>query len=72
MGSVLVVADAPLLNERLGFEEGIEPPVDEQLYAEPVNERLDPGVFPVTRARRLLVAAVHTSHADQVRGLLGL
>ena len=46
VGSVLVVVDAPVLDEHLGFEEVVEPPAVEELVAEPAVERLDPGVLP--------------------------
>ena len=46
VGSVLVVVDAPVLDEHLGFEEVVELPAVEELVAEPAVEGLDPGVLP--------------------------
>ena len=46
VGTVLVVVDAPVSDEDLGFEEAVELPEVEQLVAEPAVERLDPGVLP--------------------------
>jgi hypothetical protein len=46
VGSVLVVVDAPVLDEYLGFAEAVEGPAVEELVAEPAVERFDPGVLP--------------------------
>ena len=46
VGSVVVVVDAPVLDEDLGFEEAVELPAVEELVAEPAVEGLDPGVLP--------------------------
>jgi len=46
VGSVVVVVDAPVLDEDLGFEQVVELPAVEELLAEPAVERLDPGVLP--------------------------
>ncbi len=46
VGSVLVVVDAPVADEDLGFEERVELPEVEQLVSEPAVEGLDPGVLP--------------------------
>ena len=52
VGSVLVVVDAPVLDEHLGFEEVVELPAVEELVAEPAVERFDPRVLP-WRARSM-------------------
>jgi hypothetical protein len=46
VGSVLVVVDAPVLDEDLGFGQVVELPAVEQLVAEPAVEGLHPGVLP--------------------------
>ena len=46
VGSVLVVVDAPVVDEHLGFEEGVELAAVEELVAQPAVEGLDPGVLP--------------------------
>lgn len=43
VGSVVVVVDAPVLDEDLGFEEAVEGPAVEELVAEAAVERLDPA-----------------------------
>ena len=46
VGTVAVVADAPVAEVDPGFEEGVELPGVEQLVTEPAVERLDPRVLP--------------------------
>ena len=46
VGPVLVVVDAPVLDDHAGFEEAVELSAVEQLVAEAAVEGLDPGVLP--------------------------
>ncbi len=46
VGTVVVVVDAPVFDEDLGFEEGIEVAAVEELVTETAVEGLDPGVLP--------------------------
>jgi hypothetical protein len=46
MGPVLVVVDAPVLDDHAGLEQAVELPAVEELVAEAAVERLDPGVLP--------------------------
>jgi len=46
VGPVQVVVDAPVLDEHLGLEQGIEPLAVEEVVAKATVERLDPGVLP--------------------------
>jgi len=41
-----VVVDPPVLDQHLGFEQGVEAVTVEELVTEPAVERLDPGVLP--------------------------
>ena len=49
VGSVVVVVDAPVADDHLGFEEAVELPQVEQFVAEAAVERFDPGVLPALR-----------------------
>ena len=51
VGPVGVVVDAPVLDDDLGLEEGVEQLAVEELVAEAAVEALDPGVLP--RAARV-------------------
>ena len=44
--TVHVVVDSPVLDEHLGFEEGIEAVPVEEFVTEPAVEGFDPGVLP--------------------------
>jgi hypothetical protein len=46
MWTVQVVVDSPVLDQHLGFKQGIEAMAVEELVAQAAVERLDPGVLP--------------------------
>jgi hypothetical protein len=46
VGSVVVVVDAPVLDDHAGLEEAVQLPAVEQLVAEATVDGFDPGVQP--------------------------
>ncbi len=58
VGSVDVVVDAPVPDDRAGLEQAVELPEVQQLVAELAVEALDPGVLP-WRAPSVVLEGLH-------------